>query len=97
MPLDPDAPPDLVVVSTVFGVPGLIEVQTPLGLELAVGVAPLGEVEHQGLQLGSRFEALASCIERRHSVGGAQGFAVFGQSHLGQAHLRPGLQLLEGQ
>ena len=33
------------------GVPGGVEVAAPLGIRLTAGVAPLGEVEHQGLQL----------------------------------------------
>ena len=55
------------------GVPGFVEVAAPR--------IQRGEIEHQGLQ--------ALAFQLRHAVGGAQGFAVFGQHHLGD-----GLQLI---
>ena len=59
------------------GVPVGVKIPAPLGIWLAAGVAPLGEVEHQGLQ--------ALAFELGNTVRGAQGFAVFGQHHLGHA------------
>ena len=57
-------------------VPGFIKGQAPGAL--------LGEIKHQGLQ--------AFALKLRHPVGGAQGFAVFGQHHL-----RHGLELVGAQ
>jgi len=64
------------------GAPVGVEVAAPLGLVAAVGVAPLAEVEHQGLQ--------ALPLKLRHAVAGAQGLAVFRQHHLGHRGQRAG-------
>ena len=63
------------------GVPGFIKGQAPGAL--------LGEIQHQGLQ--------AFAFELRHAVGGAQGFAVFGQHHFGHGATCFGSQLVGAQ